>query len=146
MSLSPLSIIGIINVSEDVSEDLSEPMADITRAFFICCQEYSATGTPLGGETTTGVRFRKAEKSPLGLSLTPLNDNISIHAIFKDPVIIQNILDDPRIGGLKLVVYVAFSIRIAVSQFSDSPISSHVSLPQSVRAIITSIVADASVP
>ncbi|KAJ5195759.1 hypothetical protein N7449_006238 [Penicillium cf. viridicatum] len=145
MSLSPLSIIGIINVSEDVSEDLSEPMADITRAFFICCQEYSATGTPLGGETTTGMRVREAKRSP-GWSLTPLNDNISIHAIFKNPVIIQNILDDPRIGGLKLVVYVAFSIRIAASQFSVSPISRHVSLPQSVQAIITSIDVDASVP
>lgn len=58
-----------------------------------------------GGETTTGMRVREAKRSP-GWSLTPLNDNISIHAIFKNPVIIQNILDDPRIGGLKLVVYV----------------------------------------
>ncbi|KAJ5214403.1 hypothetical protein N7449_001572 [Penicillium cf. viridicatum] len=101
MSTSPPSIISIINISQD----LSVPMADITRAFFIYCQEYSATGTPLGKETTTGVEFIKANGSPRVWSLTPLNDTFSIHAIFKNPLIIQNILDDPRIGGLKLVVY-----------------------------------------
>ncbi|OQE09668.1 hypothetical protein PENFLA_c105G08657 [Penicillium flavigenum] len=94
MSLSSPSTISIINVSQS----LLDPMADISRAFFICCQEYSATGTPLGEETTTGVEVQDG-------SLTPLNDSISMPAIFQNPLVIRNILNDPRIGGLKLVVY-----------------------------------------
>jgi hypothetical protein len=51
-----------------------------------------------GEETTTGVEVQEG-------SLTPLNDSISMPAIFQNPLVIRNILDDPRIGGLKLIVY-----------------------------------------
>ncbi|KAJ5981565.1 hypothetical protein N7499_002871 [Penicillium canescens] len=94
MSLSSSSTISIINVSQG----LSGLMADVSRAFFICYQEYTATGTPLDEETTTGVELEEG-------SLTPLNDSLSIPAIFQDPQVIQEILNDPSIGGLKLVVF-----------------------------------------
>ncbi|KAJ6039348.1 uncharacterized protein N7446_011794 [Penicillium canescens] len=74
MSLSSSSTISIINVSQG----LSGLMADVSRAFFICYQEYTATGTPLDEETTTGVELEEG-------SLTPLNDSLSIPAIFQDP-------------------------------------------------------------
>lgn len=47
-------------------------------------------------ETTTGVEFR-------GGSLTPLGRFIP--AILQNRLVIRNIQNDPRIGGLKLVVY-----------------------------------------
>lgn len=49
-------------------------------------------------ETTTGVELEEG-------SLTPLNDSLSIQAIFQDPEVIQEILNDPSIGRLRLVVY-----------------------------------------
>jgi hypothetical protein len=51
-----------------------------------------------GEETTTAVQLEEG-------SLTPLNDSLSIPAIFHNPEVTQNILNDPRIGGLNLVIY-----------------------------------------
>lgn len=47
-------------------------------------------------ETTTGVEFREGSLTPLGHF---------IPAILQSPLVIRNIQNDPRIGGLKLVVY-----------------------------------------
>ncbi|KAJ5858374.1 hypothetical protein N7534_003651 [Penicillium rubens] len=94
MSLSSSSTISIINVSQG----LSGLRADVSRVFVICYREYDATGTPLGEETITGVRLEEG-------SLTPVNDSHSIAAIFQNSEVIQDISDDPQIGGLKLVVY-----------------------------------------
>ncbi|KAJ5517485.1 hypothetical protein N7527_009045 [Penicillium freii] len=94
MSLSPSSTISIINVSQG----LSGLRADVSRVFVICYREYDATGTPLGEETITGVRLEEG-------SLAPVNDSLSIAAIFQISEVIQCISDDPQIGGLKLVVY-----------------------------------------
>lgn len=47
-------------------------------------------------ETTTGVQFRGGSFIPLGGF---------IPAILQNPLVISNIQNDPRIGGLKLVVY-----------------------------------------
>lgn len=49
-----------------------------------------------GKETTIGVRLKEG-------SLTPMNDSLSIAAIFQNSEVIQDISDDPQIGGLKLV-------------------------------------------
>ena len=51
-----------------------------------------------GEETITGVRLEER-------SLTPVNDSHSVAAIFQNSEVIQDISDDPQIGGLKLVVY-----------------------------------------
>ena len=47
-------------------------------------------------ETTTGVEIRRGSLTPLG----PF-----IPAILQNLLVIRNIQTDPRIGGLKLVVY-----------------------------------------
>ena len=47
-------------------------------------------------ETTTRVEFREGSLSPLGGF---------IPTILQSPLVIRNIQNDPRIGGLKLVVY-----------------------------------------
>ncbi|KAI2740883.1 hypothetical protein DTO013E5_8362 [Penicillium roqueforti] len=113
-------------------------MANLSRTFFIYWQEYSTEGIPLDEETTTRVEFR-------GGSLTPLSRFIP--AILQNPLVIRNIQNDPRIRGLKLIVYkdqgissgpsfLAFSIRIAASRLNAPPISSHISLPERVQDII----------
>ncbi|KAJ5830870.1 uncharacterized protein N7525_009123 [Penicillium rubens] len=85
--------IGIIDVNPEFNPS-GVPMANLSRAFFICWQEYSTEGIPLDEETTTGVEFR-------GGSLTPLGRFIP--AILQNRLVIRNIQNDPRIGGLKLV-------------------------------------------
>lgn len=67
------------------------------------CESYPSSATTYlsdksvrDEETTTGVEFR-------GGSLTPLGSFIP--AILQNPLVIRNIHNDPRIGGLKLVVY-----------------------------------------
>ncbi|KAJ6159379.1 hypothetical protein N7497_003916 [Penicillium chrysogenum] len=94
MSLSSSSTISIVNIRQG----LSGLRADVSRVFVICYREYTATGTPLGKETTTRVALEEG-------SLTPLNDSLSIPAIFQNPNVIQDISDDPQIRGLKLIVY-----------------------------------------
>ncbi|KAJ6019854.1 hypothetical protein N7522_000562, partial [Penicillium canescens] len=88
--------IGIIDVNPEFNLLSNVPMADLSRAFFICWQEYSTEGMPLDEETTTGVEFREESLTPLGCF---------IPAILQDPLVVRNIQNDPRIGGLKLVVY-----------------------------------------
>ncbi|KAJ6001648.1 hypothetical protein N7522_006875 [Penicillium canescens] len=91
--------IGIIDVNPEFNLFLSDvSMADLNCAFFICWQEYSTEGIPLvrDEETTTGVEFR-------GESLSPLRGFIP--AILQNPLVVHDIQNDPRIGGLKLVVY-----------------------------------------
>ncbi|CDM37274.1 unnamed protein product [Penicillium roqueforti FM164] len=77
-------------------------MANLSRTFFIYWQEYSTEGIPLDEETTTRVEFR-------GGSLTPLSRFIP--AILQNPLVIRNIQNDPRIRGLKLIVYNDLSSR-----------------------------------
>ncbi|KAJ6018393.1 hypothetical protein N7499_003709 [Penicillium canescens] len=119
--------IGIVDVNPEFNLLSNVPMADLSRAFFICWQEYSPEGIPLDEETTTGVEFREESLTPLG---------IFIPAILQDPLVIRNIQNDPRIGGLKLVIYEAFSIKMAASRLNARPISNYVSLPERVRDII----------
>ncbi|KAJ5135364.1 uncharacterized protein N7515_004642 [Penicillium bovifimosum] len=108
MSSPSFFSIGIIDINPEFNLFLSNvPMANLSCAFFICWQEYSTEGIPLttaylsdesvrDEETTTGVEFREG-------SLTPLGGFIP--AILQSPLVIRNIQNDPRIGGLKLVVY-----------------------------------------
>jgi hypothetical protein len=61
-------------------------------------------------ETTTGVEFR-------GGSLTPLR--CFIPAILQNPLVIRNIQNDPRIGGLKLVVYECVVYQFFIGLLTD---------------------------
>ncbi|OQD72968.1 hypothetical protein PENANT_c068G03804, partial [Penicillium antarcticum] len=98
MSSPSFFSIGIIDINPEFNLFLSNvPMANLSCAFFICWQEYSTEGIPLDEETTTGVEFREG-------SLTPLGGFIP--AILQNPLVIRNIQNDPRIGGLKLVWFI----------------------------------------
>ncbi|KAJ5990352.1 hypothetical protein N7522_010559 [Penicillium canescens] len=105
--------IGIIDVNPESNLLSDVPMADLSRAFFICWQEYSTEGIPLDEETTTGVELR-------GGSLTPLG--CFIPAILQNPLVIRNIRNDPRIGGLKLVVYEVYQEAVLFCKHKDCPL------------------------
>ncbi|KAJ6076656.1 hypothetical protein N7499_008637 [Penicillium canescens] len=102
--------IEIINVNPEFNLLSDVPMADLSRAFFICWQEYSTEGIPLDEETTTGVEFRGRSLKPLGCF---------IPAILQNPLVIRNIQNDPRIGGLKLVVYECVVYQFFIGLMTD---------------------------
>ncbi|CAI7615192.1 unnamed protein product [Penicillium pancosmium] len=125
-----------------INPSYPEFLVDLNQAICIEWQSYSGRGDPLTPATLTWVEFQGGGLNPLDHLLPPLLQNSTI---------VQNIQDTGRLGVLNLVIvhekvpghfvmersYMAFSIRIAVSQ----PGMPHIDVPAHGWEYVSSTVA-----